>query len=362
MMAQLDPPNDTLTRQLAHFVPVDTWFDPSEPKNVAVQVFRVYGEPFAHRSHLPTAFLLTDFKSLKVRAAFVRADMILPDYDHAFDLFPTPDGGTELGPQTAYVSFEGEDAMYWSDQAIWRATGDGTLLLLMTPSLTKRGVADGAGPVPFAITETLTLARASIVATMGRNAAFEQLFECELVLEEDSSALGVMMHGRHDPEHYGRPKLDGAHAELSERFIERVEDLDERTRNRVKLALRWFVRAQRHPSPKGELKVDTFLNYWVAFEALAMPNEKPWSAWKKLAAIHGLTEEKAKNLFPVGPMQGLRARILHRGELYPLNEDLLTLLEDMFLDVLLHILGLLDAPRTDRYLDGSAHGLLPKMG
>lgn len=292
----------------------------------------------------------------------MRENMILPDYDSAYQLFPTPDGETEHEPQTVYVAFEGEDEMYWTDEMVWRATGDGVLLLLMTPTLTPRGVDDEALQIPFAVTEALTLARAAIIATMGRNAAFEQLFECELILEEDDSALGMLGRGRHHPDNYDSPKLDGIHAELSERFVERVEGLGERTRNRVKLALRWFIRAQRHPAPEGELKVDTFVNYWVAFEALAMPNEKPWSAWKKLAAIHDLTEQEAKDLFPIGLLQGLRARILHHGQLYPLQEDMLTLMEDMFLDVLLHMLGLLDNPRTARYLDGSANDLMPNTG
>lgn len=361
-MTQADPPSATLTDQLAHFVPAHAWFSESDPKNVVAQVFRVYGESFAHRSHLPSAFLITDFEPLRVRAAFVRAEMLLPDFDTAFHMSPTPEGGTEIEPQTVGVYFEGESTMRWTEEMIWRSTGDSTLLLLLTPSLTQNRVDGDVSPnVPYVVTESLMLARAAIVATMGRNAAFEQLFECEVLIEEHASALNLEGRGRDYPNDYGRPNLTGTHAELSERFVERVEDLDERLRNRVKLALRWFVRAQRHPAPEGELKIDTFLNYWVAFEALTMPNEKVRSASKKLAAIHGLTEDEAKNLFPVGHMKGLRSRILHFGELYPLNEGLLTLLEDMFLDVLLHTLGLLDAPRTVRYLKESAKDLLPEM-
>lgn len=76
-MTDADSPDFTLAWHLAQFVPINKWFEPYEAKVVVVQVFRVYLDRFARRPRFPSAFLIEDFESLRVRAAFTRTNMLL---------------------------------------------------------------------------------------------------------------------------------------------------------------------------------------------------------------------------------------------------------------------------------------------
>jgi hypothetical protein len=99
--------------------------------------------------------------------------------------------------------------------------------------------------------------------------------------------------------------------------------------------------------PEGERRIDTFINYWIAFEALAMPNENVKSDFDKLAAIHGQSDDEIKRIFPIGHLQGLRSRILHHGQVFPLDNRLLQFMDDLFVDVLMYILGIPSAQSDD---------------
>jgi len=165
-----------------------------------------------------------------------------------------------------------------------------------------------------------------------------------------------MIRGMHDP-----PRLDGFAADSAKQLIANLYGLDDATRNRLSPAIRWYMRAHRHPAPDEELRIDTFLNYWIAFESLAMPNEDARSALDKLAAIHNCTRDEAREVFPIVRLQGLRSRILHYGEVHPHDHDLNQLMDALCLDVLMHLLDVLAQPRTTAYLDGSANRLITNM-
>jgi hypothetical protein len=236
----------------------------------------------------------------------------------------------------------------------------GTFLLLITPL--KIGAEEIAHrEASYSVIEAQILAKAAIVTAMGRNAAFERLFEVQLQFDDDGKRMGLISHLRDDPAEFDPPRLDGFSAELAGTFIEALLALDKETRNRVSLALQWYMHTQRHLIPADEWRIDTFLNYWIAFEALAMPNENVKSAVDKLAAIHGLSDDEIKRIFPIGHLKGLRSKILHHGQVFPLDNQLHQFMDDLFMDVLMYVLGVHGPRKTDAYLDGSVSSLLPGM-
>jgi hypothetical protein len=92
-----------------------------------------------------------------------------------------------------------------------------------------------------------------------------------------------------------------------------------------------------------------------------MPGGDHHSALRRLAEIHGRTTEDVKAAFPIGRLHGLRSRILHRGEVYPLDYRLPAFMDALCVDVMMHLLGIEKEPRTAACLDGSANGLLPQI-
>ena len=166
---------------------------------------------------------------------------------------------------------------------------------------------------------------------------------------------------RDNPAEFDPPRLDGPSAEKATKIVEALLTLDEEIRNRVSLALRWYLRTQRHVIPANEWRIDTFINYWIAFEALAMPREHVKSAIAKLAAIHGRSEDEIQRIFPIGRIFSLRGKILHHGLVFALDKRLLQFMDDLFVDVLMYILDLPSPLKTSAYLDGSVENLLPQM-
>jgi hypothetical protein len=356
-------PNEVLANLFATYAPLDKWFPEPGAKGIVADMYRVYKEPFADRVAFPSIIQIIDFDSAKARAVFIRAQVQIPDYERSHTLFPTPDGGTRTGPQESWVVLEHEEYMQSTEREIWHDTGDGIFLLILTPSLTGTGIDDPAKRISQAVEMTLELVRSSIILTMGRNAAFEQIFRAGVVVDPDQRLrkLEVLSTGRDHPDSYDEPQIDGFTAQESVQFVQDVLDAEDDVRNRISLALRWYLRAKRTPVPVGELRIDTFVYYWIAFEALAMPDGDHRSALQLLAARHGKTVDEIKAVFPIGRLQGLRSRILHRGELYPLDVGLSAFMDALCVDAMMHLIGTTTKPRTTVYLDGSGIDLLPKI-
>lgn len=354
------PPDEMLMRQLGQFIPTTTWFEQPNEGRVAVQVFRVHRVAFADTQALPSASLIIDFSEIQARAVFGRGEIIHPDHESA-QLFPTPDGGSEIRMQAVWtVPLEEEEQfMRRTDRELWRSTGDGVMLVLLT-SLDANAAHDNESAVlPQGVREKLTLARAAIIAMLERNTAFEQLLETKLTFSQQGARMDGLSAMRFSPESFDPPRLDGFGAALAEEVVARVQSLDARMRNRVLLALRWYLLAQRHPLPREESMIDVFINYWVALEALAMPDQRLSTITRIFAEIHDRTAQEVGQLLPIGRIFGLRGRVLHRGETPELRHEVLQLMDAVFVDVLVHTLDIDAVPKTSVYMDGSGNDLVP---
>lgn len=211
-----------------------------------------------------------------------------------------------------------------------------------------------------AVREKLALVRSSVTATLGPNAVFEKLFQVDLRVEQDASQLSGLTSSRISPTTYDPPKLDGFSAGLAQQVVEQTQTLDDDTRGRVLLAMRWYLLAQRHRLEQDESNTDIFVSYWVALEALAMPNTTNIGPVKNvLGQIHNLSAQGVGEVLPIGRIFNLRGKILHEGHVPEIPWELLVFMDDLFVDILLHVLGVSATPKTRAYLDGSAKAYLP---
>jgi hypothetical protein len=84
--------------------------------------------------------------------------------------------------------------------------------------------------------------------------------------------------------------------ELVKSTLEKIASLDEPTRNRVRLALRWYQRSlgdDRSARDPREADVDDYIDFWLALETLAMDRTNdPNRITRKLADIHGLDRQR----------------------------------------------------------------------
>jgi hypothetical protein len=352
-------PAERLAQQFLELVPRNTWFASSELVNVVVQAFRVYRVPYGTMPILPSMPLVMDFNSIQVRAALGRDIILYPDPE-SFHLFPAPNGSFEEGTQEVWVITPEGEFIRTTDREMWRSTKDGVLMLLLTPSMTDAKIGHPPTQVLPTVREKLTLTRSAIITTLGHNAAFEQLFEIEIRAASDASQIGAITSSRLSPTTYDPPKLDGFTAETAQQVVEKIHLLDDETRSRVLLALRWYLLAQKHSLEQDESNTDIFVSYWVALEALAMPDTTNIGPVKSiLSEIHNVSSQQVGDTFPIGRLFDLRSKILHQGHLLEIRWELLVFMDDLFTDTLLHILGMSATPKTSAYLDGSARNYLP---
>jgi Apea-like HEPN len=119
-------------------------------------------------------------------------------------------------------------------------------------------------------------------------------------------------------------------------------------RNRVALSLRWF-----YSSFLAE-GVDIFLKSWFALEALGMGDRENINPLNEcLAKAYGISVQKARQMFGVGKLFGLRSSIVHQGQILPIHANLSDYVEALYIDVLLERLNLPCERRAESILRGS---------
>lgn len=233
-------------------------------------------------------------------------------------------------------------------------TGDGVLLLLMTPlpeNYDGNDEDDARDRVSFT--------RSIMVALIGRNAAYKHEFDINVECGDRSVANPSPVFSTPADE---TPKVNEEGVALISEALNRLSSFDGATQNRIRLALRWYQRAfgdDRLVRDVKEGQVDDFINCWLALETLVMEgttNIAPIKAM--LAEIHGLDAQQAGKLFPIGRIYRLRGTILHGGQIQRLKDGLTRFMTDVFADLLLHVLSLPNGENTRRYLDGSANRLI----
>jgi hypothetical protein len=265
---------------------------------------------------LPTSALVRTepFELLGVRAQLFWGRP--PVWNSTLTLRPQPDGGVVAESVVDGVAH----------------AADGPYLLLMTPT--------GAGGTPEAVEVTGSRLH-SVVAllrlALGRNVAVEPFGD----LTFTTSSLNVTaQHSFRPPTFDPAPDLSAVRLQLLSDIDQAIDRLDERKRGRVALSLQWFFDAQDNGG------VDSFLSYWFALDALAMPKPSGVKAFEdRLATMYGLERTDVQSRFRLGRLKNVRDRIVHEALRPPIHIRLLEFLSALYWDALLDILGL-DAPRA----------------
>jgi len=96
-----------------------------------------------------------------------------------------------------------------------------------------------------------------------------------------------------------------------------------------------------------DVGTDAFLKCWFAFETLAMPDTTDIRPLQEMMAeIYGIPVDEGAARFRLGRLYGRRGRIVHDGDLRPVDARLQRYVEAVFVDVLRHRLGVPSALRA----------------
>lgn len=219
------------------------WVDHRQDLKVFVSAYRVYRVPLKGAFSLRP--LVAEFG--RVRAVFVQWDA--PYQELYQNVIEQPNG--QINMQLHHLPTH--------------RTGDGVLLLLMTPlpeNYDGNDEDDARDRVSFT--------RSIMVALIGRNAAYKHEFDINVECGDRSVANPSPVFSTPADE---TPKVNEEGVALISEALNRLSSFDGATQNRIRLALRWYQRAfgdDRLVRDVKEGQVDDFINCWLALETLVM--------------------------------------------------------------------------------------------
>ena len=191
--------------------------------------------------------------------------------------------------------------------------------------------------------------RGLLCAYHGRNVAYDQVSELMFDLS-NPAATTFVTPGFENPLALPVPRLRRAERMRFGALLKSLNqgDRDPSLEDRLHLSCRWFGSAIEHSGP------DAFLRYWIALEALAMPDSTNIAAINEyLAQSYGLSFDQAAQRFLVGRLFGFRGQIVHCGSHRPVPGTVLSYIAAVYIDVLLQVFGLPHEGRAESELRAS---------
>jgi hypothetical protein len=179
----------------------------------------------------------------------------------------------------------------------------------------------------------LEAARGVLQAYHGRNIAYMKLFELMVGLASPSITLST--EAVENPFCLPVPRLLPTELDSFAQVARRIDETTGSDRRRLDLSFRWFASAIPLSGP------DAFLHYWIALEALAMPdstNIRPVN--RHLAHSYDIAVAEAVAEFRVGRLFGFRSAVVHDGSHEPVPGEVLRYVAALYADVLLDVLEL----------------------
>jgi hypothetical protein len=303
---------EKIERSLASWIP-DGWFS-----NNATSAFWVTGYQIIHTGNLED-IRIYDFCGSRI--IILHAELSYPRISGDFSL-EVKDGAARVAGLN-FDTFKAPFASY---------------LLILQPY-----IVDGIEHSEYEVKKNAGTIAGFYTAINGFNMAYKRAFDFECSMDGQTTCAGPVFL---NPGAFPDPDLSVDRLNKICDLGKKLDAMDLRDRNRIKLALYWFEQGLH---AKG---LDGFIKHWVAIETLAMPDEtnvKP--ANEILAKLYGCTVKDASEKFGLGRIQGLRSRILHNGEDLSIHQDLSRYVEALFFDLLMACFGICDAHRSASILE-----------
>ncbi len=185
---------------------------------------------------------------------------------------------------------------------------------------------DGLKALSYRSSEYISL----LIATNYRNIAFRHLFTQTIGIQDDSMAMASDAF---------RLPFDLPKPDLSEQALNRfrsshshITSLEPEQQRKVRLSLRWHLKGIQSDG------VESFLNFWIALETLAMDTTNISDINRMLASAYRVSPGLASKTFGVGRIYGLRCSVVHNGSRKNISANLTDYMECLYSDLLQYAL------------------------
>jgi hypothetical protein len=224
-------------------------------------------------------------------------------------------------------------------------TPKGTYAVFLSPFTASPGTSDGE----LVAEDFIDVAVGLLGSFQGRNIVYRKVYTNTYTFATRSAAASsaaILV-----PLSFPRPIVTPEGLRPALRAEKVIWSLEESVRNRVRLSLRWARDAM------FDLGVNAFLKYWFALETISMPSTSDIGPLNDvLCAIYGLASRgEATRQFHTGLLFGLRSRIVHDGQIVPIDGRILRYLDCLYHDVLRSVLQLPPERRLAEHIHASAY-------
>lgn len=185
---------------------------------------------------------------------------------------------------------------------------------------------DGLKALSYRSSEYISL----LIATNYRNIAFRHLFSQTIGIQDDSMAMASDAF---------RLPFDLPQPDLSEKALNRfrlshahISNLSMAQQRKVRLSLRWHLKGIQSDG------IESFLNFWIALETLAMDTTNISDINRTLASAYGTSTIAAGRVFGVGRIYDLRCSVVHNGSRKNISTALTDYMECLYADLLQYVL------------------------
>ena len=202
----------------------------------------------------------------------------------------------------------------------------GTYLLLVTP------IAAQVHNIDVQLEEQagarLDAAAGLVAATLSPNAVYLAAFE--FFQAATGSEVSVMGPRVRNTQLSPVASLTDGGMRTIKGALDAVGAAKEKLQSRVRLSLRWYANAHQEPN-----RIDSFVKFWIALEALTMGNGKPTPLAETLGHAYGHDTKWAQETFAINGLSSLRNDIVHGGKQPRLHGNVLRLVAALYEDALL---------------------------
>lgn len=179
----------------------------------------------------------------------------------------------------------------------------------------------------FDTTNALSAYCGVFIAMNGLGNVFEQEFQHRYSAEGNMSSIGKrLLH----PGTLPNVNTSSSYLDIINSIINSIDSFDKVKAKRILLSLHWFEKSHRTAG------IESFINIWIAFEALTMKTTDIKELKVKVGNIYNVTSSVAGTDFFINRLSGLRGDIVHNGFVLPMHSVLSDYLSALFTDLLMH--------------------------
>ena len=226
------------------------------------------------------------------------------------------------------ISIEGSDPYKLQPISATKTTPEGCYLLMI-----QRFKTDEVTYIEEEAKKATAIYSGLLSILWGQNAVFRRLFD--IVINFRQQKWNAFSPQIREPKSFPKPDISSTRIEFTLSVVDAIERLPEFEKKRVELSLQWYF------SGLESMGLDAFLKTWFAVEALGFDERENIEKLNmSLSQAYGISVQDAKTKFQLGKLYGFRNRIVHRGEIYPIELILNVYLEALYSDILFQRLGL----------------------